>query len=197
MRAGTRRAAAAVFAVVVLAAAGPMLPAGCAQSTARSKVQDSLAELESARPYYQDIVSLNARIPDLGSGSSNLQDMLLTGTSIVELVRTDLGKISPLYTSAQSRLQEVRNMSGAGDYATYAGMAIAAIDAQNSALDIERQLMDTLEEMLSVIPDAATKEQLGYYSAELERLAAAFNVATDTATQSATAADQYFTAQHL
>lgn len=196
MRAGSRSAAAVLMAVI-LAAAGLLLGTGCAQSTARSKVQDSLADLEAARPYYQDIVSLNSKIPDLGSGSSNLQDMLLTGSSIVELSRTDLDKIAPLYASAQSRLQEVRNMSGAGDYATYAGMAIATIDAQNNALDVERQLMDTLEEMLSVIPDAATKEQLGYYSAELERLATAFNEATDAATQSANAADQYFAAQHL
>ncbi len=183
--------------VVIACLVGAAILAGCAQSQARGKVQASLADLESARPYYQDLITLNARIPDLGSGSSNLQDMLLTGSSIVTLARQDLDRIGPLYDSAQSRLQEVRNMSGAGDYATYAGMAIATIDAQKNSLDIERQLMDTLEDMLSVIPDASTKEQLGYYSGELERLAAAFNEATDTATQAANTADAYFKEKHL
>ena len=88
-------------------------------------------------------------------------------------------------------------MTGSGDYGTYAGLAITTIDAQNKALDIERQLMDTLDEMVSVIPDASTKEQLGYYSSELERLAAAFTEATDAATQAANVADQYFRDQHL
>ncbi len=186
-----------VLAVVLAGIVGTAALAGCAQSQANSQVQKALADLESARPYYEDITSLNQKIPDLGSGSSNLQDMLLTGTSIARLARSDMEKIAPLYDSAQGRLQEVRNMSGAGDYGTYAGMAIATIDAQKKALDVERQLMDTLEEMLSVIPDASTKEQLGYYSGELERLATAFNEATDAATQAANEADQYFRDQHL
>ncbi len=174
-----------------------MLLAGCAQSRARSQVQAALSDLEEARPYYQDIISLNQKIPDLGSGSSNLQDMLLTGSSIVQLVRNDLDKLAPLYDSAQGRLQEVRKLSGAGDYATYAGMAIATIDAQKKSMDVERELIDTLEEMLSVIPDATTPEQLGFYTAELERLAASFNEATDAATQAANDADRYFRDKHL
>ncbi len=194
---GRRSGIVTALALVVALSTGAAVLAGCTQSSARTQVQASLADLESARPYYQDIVSLNQKIPDLGSGSSNLQDMLLTGGSIVTLVRGDLEKIAPLYDVAQSRLQDVRNMSGAGDYATYAGMAIATIDAQNRSLDIERQLMDTLEDMLSVIPDASTAGQLGYYSAELERLASAFNQATDAATQAANQADQYFRDQHL
>ena len=186
-----------ILAVALAGIVGIAGLAGCAQSQASSQVQKALADLESARPYYDDITSLNQKIPDLGSGSSNLQDMLLTGTSIAQLARSDLGKIAPLYDSAQGRLQEVRNMAGSGDYGTYAGLAISTIDAQNKALDIERQLMDTLDEMVSVIPDASTKEQLGYYTGELERLAAAFNEATDAATQAANVADQYFRDQHL
>lgn len=186
-----------VFTLALAATVCAAVPVGCAQSQARSQVQKSLADLESARPYYQDIISLNQKIPDLGAGSGNLQDMLLTGTSIVQLARSDLEKITPLYDSAQARLQEVRNMPGAGDYGTYAGMAITTIDAQKKSMDIERQLMDTLEEMLSVIPDASTKEQLGYYSGELERLAAAFSEATDAATQAAKVADQYFRDKRL
>ena len=101
------------------------------------------------------------------------------------------------YQEARTLLLDVTKMDGAGDYAAYALLALQAVDKELEALEINRQLLNTVSDMLDVLPHAEREEQLSYYVEEINRLTEETTLLMEEAAVVAAEADRYYQEHQL
>ncbi len=195
----TGKAAAALAAVILAAALVAGLLAGCGNEggQARLMVDEGLQEMEEARPILQDLFDLNSKMAQLGERYNNLQDTVTEGMSLVRLVSEDLDRLEGLLVGAKGIFREAASTSGGGDYAAYAAMAEAAVQAQLEALQTNRGLVSNLADLLSLVELAESEEQLQYYVDELDRLARQLEQEFLEASRLAAEADAFYEEKNL
>ena len=185
----------ATKALVIIAAtllmAVPALP-GCGDSAARDKVSEAVGLIETSQTLLEDLVSLDKRLNILGTRSSDVDSTIAEGKSLAEMALLDVDELEARYTQARTLLQEVADMGGAGDYAGYARLALAAVETELEALVVNRQLLTAVWDMLDVLPLAESQEQLSYYIEEIDRLTGEVSDLLQRGAEAAQEADRYY-----
>lgn len=177
-------------AVMVLALV--TLPAGCgADPEARSKVREAESLIESSKPLLDDLLDLDSRFNLLGTRFSDVNDTIAEGKSLAEMAMVDVDELESRMTRAASLLGEVAEAEGAGDYAEYARLVLAALDDISLALARNRELLAAVWDMLDLMPSAESVEQLSFYTREIDRLAAEINALLREASAAAEEADRF------
>jgi len=169
----------------------PALP-GCGDSAARDKVSEAVGLIETSQTLLEDLVSLDKRLNILGTRSSDVDSTIAEGKSLAEMALLDVDELEARYTQARTLLQEVADMGGAGDYAGYARLALAAVETELEALVVNRQLLTAVWDMLDVLPLAESQEQLSYYIEEIDRLTGEVSDLLQRGAEAAQEADRYY-----
>jgi hypothetical protein len=175
----------------LLLAAALALP-GCGNSEAKLKVDEAVGIIASSQPLLEDLLSLDQRLNALGTRFSDVNDTIAEGKSLAEMALMDVDELESRYTQAGDILREVESMGGAGDYATYARLALLALDAELEAMELNRQLLTAAWDMLDVLPLAKSQDQLSYYSGEIERLTGEVSELLRRGAEAAAEADAYY-----
>ncbi len=178
-----------VTALLVLAAL--VLP-GCGNAEARARVEEAVGIIASTQPGLEDLLELNERLNTLGTRFSNVDDTIAEGKSLAELALLDVEELEALYARAADILREVAYMGGAGDYATYARLALDAVETELEALEMNRRLLTAVWDMLDVLPLAESREQLDYYADEIDRLTGEVSGLLRRGAEAAAEADDYY-----
>ncbi|NPV58065.1 MAG: hypothetical protein HPY75_00215 [Actinobacteria bacterium] len=166
--------------------------AGCGGNPeAESRVREAERLVESSKPLFDDLLDLDARLDELGTRFSNVDDTIAEGKSLAEMALVDVDELEARISRAIALLEEVAGMDGAGDYAEYAKLFLAALDPASRALARNRELLTAVWDMLDVLPSAESAEQLSYYTGEIDRLTAEINSLLREASNAAEAADRY------
>ena len=177
-----------------------MILAGClgeGSPEAKEKVDEAIGIIASSQILLEDLVNLNERFNTLGTRYSNVDDTLAEGKSLVEMALMDVSELESRYQEARTLLLDVTKMDGAGDYAAYALLALQAVDKELEALEINRQLLNTVSDMLDVLPHAEREEQLTYYVEEINRLTEETTLLMEEAAVVAAEADRYYQEHRL
>jgi len=188
----------AIVLLVVLVPA--MILAGCLRGgspEAKEKVDEAIGIIATSQTLLEDLVNLNERFNTLGTRYSNVDDTLAEGKSLVEMALMDVSELESRYQEARTLLLDVTKMDGAGDYAAYALLALQAVDKELEALEINRQLLITVSDMLDVLPHAEREEQLSYYVEEINRLTEETTLLMEEAAVVAAEADRYYQEHQL
>ncbi|MEW6553654.1 MAG: hypothetical protein AB1384_05150 [Actinomycetota bacterium] len=170
---------------------------GCGNSEAKSKVEEAVGVIAATRSVQDDLMSLNQRLNALGTRSSNVEDTIAEGKSLVEIALMDLDELETDYARARDILREVESMDGAGDYAEYARLALAALETESEALAVNRLLLTSVWDMLDVLPMAESQEQLSYYVEEIDSLTTEVNDLLQQGAAEAAEADRYYREEGL
>jgi hypothetical protein len=165
---------------------------GCGNSEAESRVDEAVGVIAATQSVQEDLMSLNQRLNALGTRSSNVEDTIAEGKSLVEIALMDLDELEAGYARAGDILREVESMDGAGDYAEYARLALAALETESEALAVNRLLLTSVWDMLDVLPLAESREQLTYYVEEIDRLTAEVTDLLQRGAAEAAEADRYY-----
>ncbi len=173
--------------------AGLSVPAaGCGgRSAAEAKVREAERLIASSKPLLEDLLDLDARFNELGTRFSDVDDTIAEGKSLAEMAMLDVEELETRISRAASLLREVEEMDGAGDYATYAGMVLDALEPTSRALEKNRELLAAVWDMLDVLPAAENAGQLSWYTGEIDRLASEIGSLLREASSAAEAADRY------
>jgi hypothetical protein len=188
----------AIVLLVILVPA--VILAGClggGSPEAKEKVDEAIGIISTSQILLEDLVNLNERFNTLGTRYSNVDDTLAEGKSLVEMALMDVSELESRYQEARSLLLDVTKMDGAGDYAAYALLALQAVDKELEALDINRQLLNTVSDMLDVLPHAEREEQLSYYVEEINRLTEEITLLMEEVAALAAEADRYYQEHRL
>jgi DNA repair exonuclease SbcCD ATPase subunit len=188
----------AIVLLVILVPA--MILAGClggGSPEAKEKVDEAIGIIASSQILLEDLVNLNERFNTLGTRYSNVDDTLAEGKSLVEMALMDVSELETRYQEARDLLLDVTKMDGAGDYAAYALLALQAVDKELEALEVNRQLLNTVSDMLDVLPHAEREEQLSYYVEEINRLTEEITKLMEEAAVVAAEADRYYQEHRL
>lgn len=188
----------AIVLLVILVPA--MVLAGClggGSPEAKEKVDEAINIIAASQILLEDLVNLNERFNTLGTRYTNVDDTLAEGKSLVEMALMDVSELEARYHEARDLLLDVTRMDGAGDYAAYALLALQAVDKELKALEINRQLLNTVSDMLDVLPLAEREEQLSYYVEELNRLTEEITLLMEEAAAVAAEADRYYQEHRL
>jgi hypothetical protein len=165
---------------------------GCGSSEAKSEVDEAVGVIASTQPLLEDLMSLDQRLNTLGTRFPNVEDTIAEGKSLVELALMDLDELEARYAQAEAILREVEATDGAGDYAAYARLALAALETEAEALAVNRLLLTSVWDMLDVLPLAESQEQLSYYVEEINRLTGEVTDLLQQGAAAAAAADRYY-----
>jgi len=171
-----------------------MLLAGCfggESSEAKQKVDEAIDLVAASQTLLEDLVNLNERFNTLGTRYSDVEDTLAEGKSLVEMAFLDLDELTSRYQEARGLLLDVTKMDE-GDYAAYALLALQAVDKELQALEMNRELLNTVSDMLDVLPHAEREEQLSYYVEEINRLTGEVSALMQEAAEVAAEADRYY-----
>lgn len=188
----------AIVLLVILVPA--MILAGClggGSPEAKEKVDEAIGIIAASQILLEDLVNLNERFNTLGTRYSDVDDTLAEGKSLVEMALMDVSELESRYQEARTLLLDVTKMDGAGDYAAYALLALQAVDKELEALEINRQLLNTVSDMLDVLPHAEREEQLSYYIEEINRLTEEITLLMEEAAVVAAEADRYYQEHRL
>jgi DNA repair exonuclease SbcCD ATPase subunit len=188
----------AIVLLVILVPA--MILAGClggGSPEAKEKVDEAIGIIASSQILLEDLVNLNERFNTLGTRYSNVDDTLAEGKSLVEMALMDVSELETRYQEARDLLLDVTKMDGAGDYAAYALLALQAVDKELESLEVNRQLLNTVSDMLDVLPHAEREEQLSYYVEEINRLTEEITKLMEEAAVVAAEADRYYQEHRL
>jgi DNA repair exonuclease SbcCD ATPase subunit len=188
----------AIVLLVILVPA--MILAGClggGSPEAKEKVDEAIGIIASSQILLEDLVNLNERFNTLGTRYSNVDDTLAEGKSLVEMALMDVSELETRYQEARYLLLDVTKMDGAGDYAAYALLALQAVDKELESLEVNRQLLNTVSDMLDVLPHAEREEQLSYYVEEINRLTEEITKLMEEAAVVAAEADRYYQEHRL
>ncbi|MBC7228915.1 MAG: hypothetical protein H5T74_00790 [Actinobacteria bacterium] len=147
--------------------------------------------IASSKPLLEDLLDLDARFNELGTRFSDVEDTIAEGKSLAEMAMLDVDELEARISRAASLLREVEDMDKAGDYATYAGMALDALEPTSRALEKNRELLAAVWDMLDVLPAAENAGQLSWYTGEIDRLASEIGSLLREASSAAEAADRY------
>ena len=177
-----------------------MVLAGClggGSPEAKEKVDEAVGIITASQILLEDLVNLNERFNTLGTRYTDVDDTLAEGKSLVEMALLDVSELEARYQDARELLLDVTRMDGAGDYAAYALLALQAVDKELEALEINRQLLNTVSDMLDVLPLAEREEQLSYYVEEINRLTEEVTELMEEAATVAAEADRYYQERKL
>ena len=168
--------------------------AGCfgGGSEAKARVDEAIGLVESAQPLLEDLLDLDERINTLGTRFTDVEDSIAEGKSLAEMALIDVDELEQRYSQARDLLLEVEGMDGAGDYAEYARLALVAVDKELEAVSLNRSLLNSLWDMLDVLPLAESQEQLSFYTGEIERLTGEISGLLQEGIEAAAAADLYY-----
>jgi iron uptake system EfeUOB component EfeO/EfeM len=182
------------IALTILFVVPGLILAGCSggDPEAKAKVDEALELVSSSQSLLEDLLSLDARINDLGTRFTDVEDSIAEGKSLAEMALVDVDELEARYAQAHDLFDEVANMEGAGDYAEYARLALAAVDKELEAISLNRLLLNNVWDMLDVLPLAESQEQLSYYVEEIDRLTAEINDLLQEGAEAAVVADRYF-----
>jgi uncharacterized small protein (DUF1192 family) len=180
------------LAAVALLLSTVLALAGCGNPEAKSKVDGALGSVESAQPLLEDLLLLDERLNTLGTRFTNVDDTIAEGKSLAEMALMDVSELEARYAQARDILVEVTGMAGAGDYAAYAELALEAVDAELEAMAMNRQLLTAVWDMLDVLPLAESREQLSFYTSEIERLTGEVSDLLQLGADAAAEADRYY-----
>ena len=187
--------------IALLAVLVPALVlAGCSgggSPEAKEKVDEAVGIITASQILLEDLVNLNERFNTLGTRYTNVEDTLAEGKSLVEMALMDVGELEARYQDARALLLDVTKMDAAGDYAAYALLALQAVDKELEALEVNRQLLNTVSDMLDVLPHAEREEQLSYYVEEINRLTEEVTKLMEEAATVAAEADRFYQERKL
>jgi hypothetical protein len=190
MRTFMKKTTTIVAAVSIVLAIG--LFTGCSGGgEAKAHVGGAITLIEGSRPLLEDLLELDGRFNTLGTRFAAVEDTITEGKSLVEMAFLDVNELESRYTQARELLLEVTTMEGAGDYATYADLALLAVDKELEAISANRELLTMVSDMLDVLPLAQSQEQLSYYVEEIESLTSQVSVLLEEAAEAAVIADEY------
>ncbi len=167
--------------------------AGCGGNPeAKDKVDQAISLITSTQPLLEDLLSLNERFNTLGTRFANVEDTIAEGKSLAEMALMGIDELEVRYTRARGMLQEVTDMERAGDYAEYARLALVAVDAELEAMNLNRELLTDVWDLLDVLPLAESEEQLSYYTGEIDRLTGEISDLLVQSAEAAEEADSYY-----
>ncbi len=180
-------------AAVLFVAATLVAPAGCGgNAEAKAKVDRAIELVSSSQPLLEDLLGLDERLNELGTRFSNVEDTIAEGKSLAEMALIGVDELEARYGEARDILREVAAMQGAGDYAEYARLALKAVDIELEAVALNRELLNSVSDMMDVLPFAENQEQLSYYTEEIERLTAEISGLLRRGAEAAQKADRYY-----
>ncbi|MDY6794576.1 MAG: hypothetical protein SWK76_04745 [Actinomycetota bacterium] len=182
------------FTAAIVALVPVLLLAGClgAGGEAKAKADEAVDIIAAARPLMEDLINLDNRFNTLGTRYTSIDDTITEGKSLVDMALIDVDELESRYFQASGLLVEVADMGDVGDYATYAELALQALEESLQALRLNRELLNTVSDMLDVLPHAESEEQLSYYVDEIELLNQEITAELDAAAASAADADLYY-----
>jgi chromosome segregation ATPase len=183
--------AAAVLLVLVLA----LILSGCLgnnDSEAKEKVDEAIKLIATSQTLLEDLVNLNERFNTLGTRYTEVEDTIAEGKSLVEMALIDVNELESRYQQARELLLDVTRMDAAGDYPAYALLALQALDKELEVMEINRELLNTVSDMLDVLPHAEREEQLSFYVEEIDRLTEEISLLMEEAYGVAAEADRYY-----
>ena len=188
----------AIALLVILAPA--VVLAGCTgggSPEAKETVDEAIGIIAASQILLEDLVNLNERFNTLGTRYTNVEDTLAEGKSLVDMALMDVSELEARYQEARELLLDVTKMDTAGDYAAYALLALQAVEKELEALEVNRQLLNTVSDMLDVLPHAERQEQLSYYVEEINRLTEEINELMEEAAAVAAEADRFYQERKL
>ncbi len=165
---------------------------GCGNPDVKARVDKAVGVVASSQLVLEDLLKLDQRLNSLGTRSTVVEDTIAEGKSLAEMALLDVDRLESLYTEAGDILREVADMKGAGDYAAYASLALEAIDIELEALAMNRRLLTAVWDMLDVLPLAEDREQLSFYTQEIDRLTAEVSRLLQRGADAAAEADRYY-----
>ncbi len=180
-----------IIAAVLLLSFALAVP-GCGNPEAKARVDEAISIVSSAQHILEDLLKLDQRLDSLGTRSPVVEDTIAEGKSLAEMALLDVDQLEFLYNEAGVILGEVADMEGAGNYATYASLALEAVDIELEALAVNRRLLTAVWDMLDVLPMAESSEQLSYYTEEIDRLTAEVSRLLQRGADAAAEADRYY-----
>ena len=178
--------AAALLLLIALTAAG------CGNPEVKARVDEAVGIVASSQPFLEDLLNLDRRLNSLGTRSAIVEDTIAEGKSLAEMALLDVDRLESLYGEAESILREVADMSGAGDYAAYAALALKAVGSELEALALNRKLLTSVWDMLDLLPLAESRQQLSFYTREIDRLTAEVTRLLQEGAEAAEEADRYY-----
>ena len=182
------------IALLLLSAA---LGCGGGDREAKEKVDEALSVIASSSPLLDDLVSLDARLDDLGTRFTEVQDTVAEGKSLVAMALADIDELESRYIAARQLLQDAAQTGKGSEYAEYAGLALQALDTELEAFSTNRRLLEMVCEMLDVTGQAEKAEQLSYYMEEIERLSREVTELLRRGSELAEVADEFYRRHHL
>ncbi len=186
-----------VIVTVSLFVAALAMPGCGGNPEAKAAVDQAVGLIASSQPLLEDLLNLDARFNALGTRFVNVEDTITEGKSLAEMALMDVDELEARYTQARDLLQEVADMKGAGDYAGYARLALAAVELELEAMALNRELLTDVWDMLDVLPLAQSQEQLSYYIGEIQRLTTEVSDLLQQGADAALEADRYYKEQGL
>lgn len=180
-----------VIAVALLLPATLALP-GCGNAETKARVDEAVELIASSESLLDDLLGLDQRLNELGTRFTAVEDTMAEGKSLAEMALADVDELEAQYSRAADILREVAEMGGAGDYAEYALLALEAVEVELAALETNRQLLTAVWDMLDVLPMAESREQLSYYTGEIDRLTAEVSDLLQRGAEAAAEADRYY-----
>ncbi|MBN2027742.1 MAG: hypothetical protein JW854_13380 [Actinobacteria bacterium] len=178
---------------VIFLATGLCVLLGCGGNReAKSKVDEAVETVGSARPLLEDLIGLDERLNTLGTRFTNVEDTIAEGKSLAAMALLDVDELEARYQQARDLLLEVTGMEGAGSYAEYARLALVAVNIELEVMAVNRQLLTDVQDMLDVLPLAESQEQLSYYTQEIEALTAEIADLLQQGAEAAQQADRYY-----
>lgn len=186
-----KAAKAVVIVALLLLPVASALP-GCGNPEAKSRVDEAVGIIASSQSLLEDLLNLDQRLNALGTRFTNVDDTIAEGKSLAEMALLDVDELEARYKEAGDILREVASMQGAGNYATYAHLALEAVDTELEALEVNRRLLTAVWDMLDVLPLAESQEQLSYYTEEIKRLTDEVSDLLQQGADAAAEADRYY-----
>ncbi len=157
----------------------------------KGRVDKAVSLITSSRPLLEDLLELDERFDTLGTRYSVVEETIAEGKSLVEMALIDVNELESRYMQARDLLHEVLEAEDAGKYAEYARLILEAVYVEMEAFSRNRQLLDTVSDMLDVLPMAESTEQLSYYVEEIARLTNEISELLQQGSQEAKEADEY------
>lgn len=186
------RGAATVLATAFLVALLPVA-CGCGNTPpgAAEKVEEAVGLISSSRELLQDLLELDRRFNTLGQRYPNIEDTLAEGRSLAEMALVDVEELESRYSRARDLLYQVTEGGEGGEYREYALLTLEAVEPVLEAVRINCDLLNTVHDMLDVVPMAENEEQLSYYVEVIERMSGDINILLQEGAEAAERADAY------
>lgn len=180
-----------IFPTTFLVAA---LLAGCG-SAGREARDFCLKGRETLRITIQDmeiLEDINNDIASIRVAERDPNDVIKEGRSLVVQFKETYDRLEAPLQEARRLFSAAAEIKGSGSYSEYGALAERAVRLRLDLLEMNERYIMAFSDMLDVIAQAQTEENVAFYREELNRMGLELDRLRDEMTEAAVEADDYY-----